>query len=379
MDNNIEYIKKNLKVYVADVLPKEVYDEEEIKDRMDELENLVNTYGWVVILKKVQKKVVPDYNTYIWAWKLDEIIEDMKREWADILIIWNILKPAQIFNVNEKLREAGTEMKAWDKIDLILKIFERHAKWAEAKLQIELASIKHMWPRIYWMWMELSRQWGWIWSVWIWETNTEIMKRHLREKEKFIRNKLEHYKKVREQHRKWREKKWFKTIWIVWYTNAWKSTLLNALTKKWVLAEDKLFATLWTDIWKMFIQTEDYKWEQFLLNDTIWFIRDLPPSLIDAFASTLEDSIESDLILDVVDCSDRHFDKKIEVVDDILNKIWANQDRIYVFNKSDNLTSEEMYILKNIYKDYNPIFISALEKEWFDTLKSKILDKIKKV
>lgn len=377
MDNKIEYIKKDLRVYIADIIPRDIKEEEQINARMIELENLVNTYWGVVILKKIQKRWMPDYNTYIWWGKLDEIISEMQAEKADILIVWNILKPKQIYNINEKLRKAGTEIKAWDRIDLILKIFERHAKSNEAKLQIELASIRHMWPRIFGMWMELSRQgWG-IWSVWIWETNTEIMKRHLRKKELSIREKLDHYKKVRAEHRKSRSRKWLKTVWIVWYTNAWKSTLLNSLTKKWVLAEDKLFATLWTDVWKMYIQTENYRGESVLLNDTIWFIRDLPPELIEAFSSTLEDSIESDLLLEVVDASDPKFQEKIKTVDEILNIIGADQPRIYVFNKVDNLTSEEMYLLSKEYEEYSPIFVSALKKEGFDSLKAKILDKIK--
>jgi len=377
MDNKIEYIKDKLKVYIADIVPKDIREQEEINSRMLELENLVSTYWWVVILKKIQKRWIPDYNTYIWWWKLDEIIDDMKREWADILIVWNILKPAQIFNINEKLRKAKTEIKAWDRVDLILKIFERHAKSSEAKLQIELAAIRHMWPRIFWMWMELSRQWGWIWTVWKWETNTEIMKRHLREKEKTIKKKLEHFKKVRSEHRKSRTRKWLKTIWIVWYTNAWKSTLLNSLTRKWVLAENKLFATLWTDVGKLFLPTESYRGEEVLLNDTIWFIRDLPPSLIKAFSSTLEDSIESDLLLVVVDCRDPQFRDKMKVVDDILLDIEAVQEKIYVFNKIDDLDNDEISSLIDEFYMFDPVFVSARDKLWFDDLKSVILDKIK--
>lgn len=374
MDNNIEYLKKELKVVIVDVAPQEIKDEEELKVRMDELENLVSTYGWIVIVKKVQKKLLPDYNTYVWAWKLEELKEDMIREGADILVIWNILKPAQIYKINEILRDSET--KAWDRIDLILKIFERHAKSTEAKLQIELASIRHMWPRIFGMWMELSRQgWG-IWTRGQWETNTEIMKRHLREKERKIRERLDHYKKVRSEHRKSRQRKWFPVIWIVWYTNAWKSTLLNSLTKKWVLAENKLFATLWTDVWKLYVPTEDWRGREMLLNDTIWFIRDLPPSLIDAFSSTLEDSIESDLLLEVVDASDPNFESKMEIVDKILDKIWANQSKIYVFNKIDGLTEDQIKELEKKYADYNPIFVSAFEKTGFDELKNEIIKKL---
>ena len=133
---------------------------------MRELENLVNTYGGIVVLQEYQKKDLPDPKTYIGKGKLDEIIDEMLRLDANLLIIGNALKPSQIYQINEKLRLVSEEsnlpnpIKAWDRIDLILKIFEKHASSGEARLQIELAAIKHMGPRIYGMGMELSRQGG---------------------------------------------------------------------------------------------------------------------------------------------------------------------------------------------------------------------------
>lgn len=398
IQDNLEYWDWELKVFIADILPKEVHIRKQMEDRMIELENLVNTYGWVVIVKHIQNKSVPDYNTFIWEGRLDEIVEQMENEGANILILWNILKSQQIFKINEKLRPIWA--KAWDRVDLILKIFERNAASAEAKLQIELAAIKHMWPRIFGMWMELSKQWGWVWTRWKWETNTEIMKRHLRKKEQHIRDQLDHYAKVREQHRQSRKRKWMDTIGVVWYTNAWKSTLTNALTKKWVLAEDKLFATLGTSVWKMFVpakyneQTGAYiPPKEVLINDTIGFIRELPPKLIDAFKSTLEDSIESDLLLHVIDASDEKFHLKIDVVEEILSNIWAKQPQIYVFNKIDNLeqweftigkwenektySSKKQYLLEK-YWDKTIIFISAAQQKNIDTLKELIISILNK-
>jgi len=374
MDNKIEYLKDELRVFVADIVPYWESRDENLEDRMLELENLVSTYWWIVIVKTFQKRMTPDYNTYIWWGKLDEIIEDMRREKADILIIWNILKAKQIYNINEKLRKI--DAKAWDRVDLILKIFERHAKSTEARLQIELAAIRHMWPRIFGMWMELSRQWGWIWTSWIWETNTEIMKRHLRKKIDVIKKKLNQYKKTRAEHRKSRIRKNLDTVGIVGYTNAGKSSLLNSITKKWVLAEDKLFATLWTDVWKMYIPSDTGKWKEILLNDTIGFIRDLPPDLIEAFSSTLEDSIESKILLHVIDASDKKVWEKIKIVDDILEEIWATQDKIYVFNKIDLLDKEQLNILKETYHDLEPIYVSAFDKTWFNKLTNRILEKL---
>ena len=171
-----------------------------------------------------------------------------------------------------------------------------------------------------------------------------------------------------------------KTIWIVWYTNAWKSTLTNILTKKWVIQEDKLFATLWTSVWKMFISAvyceDTWKYippKEVLVNDTIWFIRELPPKLIDAFKSTLEDSIEADLLLHVIDSSDSKYEIKIKVVEEILESIWAEQKRLYVFNKIDWINEDKINEIKKEYEDFNPIFISAYNKLGIEELKKKII------
>ena len=190
---------EELKVFVADILPHDIELKENLEDRMKELENLVTTFGWVVILEHIQKKSVPDYNTYIGWGRLDEIMNEMHLQWANLLVLGNILKPHQMYNLNEKLKNIWAV--AWDRVDLILKIFWKNAKTEETKLQIELAAIKHMGPRIFNMGMELGKQW-WKWSG---ETNTEIMKRHLASREKEIRKKLESYSKVRETHRQWRK------------------------------------------------------------------------------------------------------------------------------------------------------------------------------
>lgn len=155
----------NLRVFLVDLVEKQT-TADVLNDRMRELENLVNTYGGVVVLQRYQKKDHPDLKTYVGKGKLEEIIDDMLRLEANLLVIGNALKPAQIYAINEKLRQVSEEhnlknkMVAWDRIDLILKIFEKHAESGEARLQIELAAIKHMGPRIYGMGMELSRQGG---------------------------------------------------------------------------------------------------------------------------------------------------------------------------------------------------------------------------
>ena len=378
-----------LRVFLVDLVDKQT-SREVLEDRMRELENLVNTYGGVVVLQKYQKKDQPDLRTYVWKGKLEEIVEDMLRLEANLLVIGNALKPAQIYAINEKLRLVSEEqnlkekMVARDRVDLILKIFEKHAEWGEARLQIELAAIKHMGPRIYGMGMELSRQWGssgsGSWATrWAWETNTEKMKRHLKEKVLKIEKKLVEYEQMRKLHRDARKKKGMPTIGIVWYTNAGKSSLLNALTNKGVLAENKLFATLGTNVGKCYLITNPETWlgKEVLLNDTIGFIRDLPPKLVKSFSSTLEDSIESDFLLHVIDASDPFVDERIDVVHKVLSDIWAHQDKILVFNKIDKADEDRIAQLREKYSDFNCVFISVKEWKGFEELRAKLIEKVK--
>jgi GTP-binding protein HflX len=148
-----------MKTVIVDIAPQGVH-KEGLEARMVELESLVSTYGGITVVKRVQKRDSPDYATYVGTGKLEELIALGEELGAELLVIGNILKPAQIYHVNEELRKKESKMKAWDRVDLILKIFALHANSPESKLQIELASIKHMGPRIFGMGMELSRQGG---------------------------------------------------------------------------------------------------------------------------------------------------------------------------------------------------------------------------
>ena len=367
-----------LKVFLVDIVPKTI-SVDTLDDRVRELESLVETYGWLVVVKTFQKRDIPDYTTYLGKGKLEEVMTDMERLGATVLIIGNVLKPSQIYQLNERLRKIGAQ--AWDRVDLILKIFAKHAVSVESTLQIELAAIKHMGPRIVGMGMELSRQW-WGGSGamrGLGETNTEVMRRHLKDKQFKIMKKLEEYQNMRKLHREGRRKKGMLTIGIVWYTNVGKSSLLNFLTWKWVLAENKLFATLWTHVGNMYLMTDPEKGlgKEVLLNDTIGFIRDLPPHLVKAFSSTLEDSIESDLLLHVVDISDPFVEEKMEVVNSILDDIGAKQKRILVFNKIDKLDKKRLSQLKKIYPDKDVLWISIAKDLGIEVLKKHLISYVK--
>lgn len=153
----MEENNQQMRVFLVDIVTKDT-SVALLEDRMRELENLVETYGGLVVLKKFQKKDQPDYKTYVGKGKLEEIIADMQRLGANVLIVGNVLKPSQIYHLNEILRPLKAE--ARDRVDLILKIFGKHAESMESRLQIELAAIRHMGPRIFGMGMELSRQGG---------------------------------------------------------------------------------------------------------------------------------------------------------------------------------------------------------------------------
>lgn len=345
---------------------------EECNYRLEEAENLIKTYGGVVLVKIVQKKIIPSYKTYIGSGKIEELIEEGKNLGANILIVNNELKPHQTYNLGEIF--AKEKMEVWDRIDLILKIFQKHAQTREARLEIELAAIKHMGPRIFGMGMQLSRQGGGIGTRGKGETNLEFMRRHLGKMEHRIKEELEACKKVRKLHRDSRHRKNLKTVGIIGYTNAGKTSLLNALTKKGAYAADKLFATLDTRVGKMYIPATNH---ELLVSDTIGFIQDLPPALIKSFSSTLEETIDAELLLNVIDCSDPKMEQKIKVVNEILGQIDAlHKPTIYVFNKTDNCAANKITQLKQKFKNKHACFVSATTGERIEDLKKIIAETI---
>ena len=379
-----------LKAILIDCIPPSLSSEES-EYRLQEAENLVKTFGGIILVKKIQKKLTPNYKTYIGSGKIEELIEEGKEIGANILIVNNELKPHQTYNLSEKFRKS--KIQVWDRIDLILKIFQKHASSKEAKLEIELASIKHMGPRIFGMGMELSRQAGGIGTRGVGETNIEFMRRHLSKMEIRIVKQLETFKKVRNQHRSRRKRQNFKTVGIIGYTNAGKTSLLNTLTKKGALTANKLFATLDTRVGKLYLPVTDFNPDtllpgttapppqEVLISDTIGFISDLPTTLIKSFQSTLEETIEADLLLHVIDINDPQMGEKIKTVNTILAKIDALfKPTIYVFNKTDLMSEDEKIKLQKTlqkrYKINKPCFISTYNDEGIDNLKKVIQNSI---
>ena len=343
-------------------------------ERLEELEHLVNTYGGIVVVKTYQRRFAPHPRTYIGTGKAAELGKEAAELGAKLVIINDQLKPRQMYTIGEFLRPHGVQ--AWDRIDLILKIFAKHARTTEARLEIELASVRHMGPRIYGMGMELSRQGGGIGTSGVGETNTELMKRHLRAKEQKIREKLEQYQNVRDGHRKSRVRRGFKTAAIVGYTNAGKTTLLNALTGRREYAADELFATLDTRVGQLWLPGSA---QSVLVSDTIGFIKHLPPELLQAFASTLSEAVDADLLLHVVDASDPHAMSQMRVVEEILGRLKIGETpRILVFNKSDRIraAARAAFVRKLGKEAPAPVWVSAARAEGFEDLSKAIEEQL---
>ena len=366
-------MKKEKKAILVDVIRPSMHKSHSM-ERLEELEKLVNTYGGIVVVKTYQKRFHPHGRTFIGPGKAQMLFEEAKELGADLVIVNDMLKPQQIFNLSEIMQPG--EVKVWDRIDLILKIFAKHATTTEAKLEIELASVRHMGPRIFGMGMELSRQAGGIGTVGIGETNTEIMKRHLKKREQHLKKQLEKYQNVRAGQRKNRKRQNLKIASLIGYTNAGKTTLMNVLTRSKNYADDKLFATLDTRVGKLYLQGLQ---RSMLVSDTIGFIKDLPPKLIHAFQSTLSEAIESDLLLILIDASDLRYVSKIKTVENILEELsMGEKPKIYIFNKMDAsaFTKAKIELLREQYAEFNPVFISAEKKEGIEELIGVIEEKV---
>ncbi|MCS6983209.1 MAG: GTPase HflX [Candidatus Absconditabacterales bacterium] len=326
---------------------------------MHELRDLISTVGGISIIEEFQKKSQPDYQTYVGSGKLDEIMDHMDQHEIDLLIIGNLLKPGQTAAIQQRLdKRFGKGKKiAWDKIDLILAIFEKHAQTTESKLQIELAKLTHLGTRIAGTGMDLSRQGGGSkLARGAGETNSEVMRRHVKEHKRRIIKQLEKYAIMRQSQRARRKKNNQWSIGVVGYTNAGKSSLISMLGNKKVYVANKLFATLGTQASIIHLGSQESgESDTVIIHDTIGFIRDLPPQLLSAFRSTLEDSIETDLIIHALDGGDPEREIKLGIVEKILADINSTANQIYVITKIDTITPEQRAALL-AYPRQKPVF-----------------------
>jgi GTP-binding protein HflX len=334
---------------------------EKIQADYDELLGLVSTYGGEVVMSTHQNMARRDAATYIGKGKVEEVSESIAKNDIDVVVINDNLRSGQLYTLKQRFELEKPGILVWDRTDLILEIFSKHATTAEAKLQIKLASVRHMGPELLGMGKMMSQQGAGIGTRGMGETNTEIMHRHWRGEIKEIESQLEkvHLNRLQQMNR--RKKTGLSTVSIIGYTNAGKTTLFNLLAKKENLVENAPFATLDSSVGIFYLPA--LRREAFL-TDTIGFIENLPTDLIEAFKSTLLETINADLLLHVIDASDPQVQDKIDVVDKILVDLKMDaKKQLYIFNKNDKTSKATQDFLSNQYAMYNPQFISAKSGE----------------
>jgi len=345
-------------------------DRQVIQSELDEAAALITTYGGTVVDIVSQNESHLNQGTYVGKGKVYEIASVIEHKAIDVVVINDNLSASQLHSLKTAFSESRPRIEVWDRTDLILNIFKQHASTAEAKLQIKLADTRHKGPELQGMGKQMSQQGAGIGTRGLGETNTEIMKRHWRGEIKQIETDLKKLTSTRQQQMEHRKRMRLPTISIVGYTNAGKSTLFNTLTKKKALVENAPFATLDSSVSKLYLHGLQ---KEAFVTDTIGFIQNLPTELIEAFQSTLLETVNADLLLHVIDISDDFFPEKIETVDQVLANLHIDtKNRIYVFNKIDSeIIENKTQLIKDLtshFADYHPQFISALSGLGLDQL-----------
>ena len=358
--------------------------EQQVAEYMEELAFLASTAGAVTDKKIVQRLQHPDSKTYVGKGKLEEIKRYAEGKNIGLLIFDDELSGSQIGNIQE-----AVGIKTIDRSDLILDIFARRAKTAQAKAQVELAQYQYILPRLRGMWKHLERLGGGIGTRGPGETEIETDRRIVREKITLLRKRLLEIEKQAFTQRK--ERGEFIRVALVGYTNVGKSTLMNLLSKSEVLAENKLFATLDTTTRKMVFENTP-----FLLSDTVGFIRKLPHHLIESFKSTLDEVKESDILMHVVDISHPQYEDQMKVVNATLADLGCeDKPTITVFNKMDMYEERNFdqwlepeiksTLLEELRKRWenetagNCVFVSAIERRAIDQLRATMLAMVREV
>ncbi len=376
-------IKEEEKAVLVGLVHKD-QTEAQVNEYMDELAFLAETAGAEAMKRFTQKLPHPDSRTFVGKGKLEEIRQYVQAKEVQIVIFDDELSGAQINNIEKALG-----VKTIDRSDLILDIFARRAKTAQARAQVELAQYQYLLPRLRGMWKHLERLGGGIGTRGPGETEIETDRRIVRDKISLLKKKLAEIDKQAYTQRKDRGE--FIRVALVGYTNVGKSTLMNLLSKREVFAENKLFATLDTTTSKVV-----YENTPFLLSDTVGFIRKLPHHLVESFKSTLDEVREADILLHVVDVSHPGYEEQIAVVNKTLQELGAAEKPVLtIFNKMDlyeQFTFDEWLeeetkkeILQDLYDRWqgetggNAVFVAATERRNLDGLRKTILDKVRKL
>lgn len=359
----IETAKKNERGVLVAVGEKSESDER-MQEMMDELEFLSQTLQIDILGKFTQKLEHPDPRTFVGKGKLEEIKVMCKMDKIDVVVFDDDLSPSQLRNLEKELK-----VKIYDRSLLILDIFLKRAKTAQAKTQVELARFQYLLPRLTRMWTHLERQRGGTGTRGgAGEKEIETDRRIIRDQINVLKKKLEKIEKQSTTQRKSRSG--IARVALVGYTNAGKSTLMKLLSKEKVYAKDELFATVDSTVRKVVLNNIP-----FLLSDTVGFIRKLPHALIESFKSTLAEVMEADILLHVIDASNPSYEDHVQVVDETLAEILAGDiTTIKVFNKMDKV---EKPVAKN-GKSLS-IQISAKSKEGIPELRELLASEVKKV
>jgi GTP-binding protein HflX len=358
--------------------------EAEVKEYLNELAFLAETAGAVAVKTFYQKLAHPDSKTFVGKGKLEEIKDYVWEKEIQLAIFDDELTGSQISNIQKELA-----IKVIDRSDLILDIFARRARTAQAKVQVELAQYQYILPRLRGMWSHLERQGGGIGSRGPGETEIETDRRIVKDKISLLRKRLSEIDKQSFTQRKDRGE--FIRVALVGYTNVGKSTIMNLLSKSEVFAENKLFATLDTTTRKVVFENTP-----FLLSDTVGFIRKLPHHLVESFKSTLDEVREADILLHIVDISHPQYEDQIGVVNKTLQDLKAfEKPTLTIFNKmdlyekqtfdewlEDDVKQEILHDLKQRWQNVtrgNCVFISALERKNIDEFRQTILNKVREM
>lgn len=339
----------------------------EVRDHLNELEHLAMTAGADVTDRMTQSLNSPDPATFIGSGKVNELGRRAREQESDLVIFDDELTPVQVKNIEEEI-----DCKILDRSGLILDIFASRAQTRAAKTQVELAQLQYLRSRLTRRWTHLSRQEGGIGTKGPGEKQIETDRRLIDKRISKLRDQLDKIDRQRTTQRKGRNE--HTTVSLVGYTNAGKSTLLNALADEDVMAEDRLFATL--DATTRTVELDTNK--EALMSDTVGFIRKLPHRLIESFKSTLDEVRESDVLMHVVDVTHPNFREQMRVVDETLGELESDdKPTLVVFNKIDAL--EDRSLLRALRDEYpDASFISALRGIGLEQLKEDLLALIEK-